>query len=193
MCNGVICNVDSMGTLRYAWTIDGSFIIGDLKCARHDRLASAAPSRSTQLMRPTTRCMAAKEKAEIMFAPFQEVSICVLFTGSVSAKKPRHSAAQTGFPESGFPDYVQVKPELAAVSKVDDSVESFARSNYDVSCEVAINEQVSRTCLHGSCMQPDQLLSVIWRRLKHVFMCLQINIEYNISYGFHAPFTQMSI
>lgn len=38
---------------------------------------------------------------------------------------------------------LQVKPELAAVSKVDNSVESFARSHYEVSCEVAINEQVS--------------------------------------------------
>lgn len=49
---------------------------------------------------------------------------------------------------SRFPSLVllQVKPELAAVSKVDNSVESFARSNYDVSCEVAINEQVSQMC-----------------------------------------------
>lgn len=43
---------------------------------------------------------------------------------------------------------MQVKPELAAVSKVNDAVESFARSNYDVSCEVAINEQVSSSPLH---------------------------------------------
>lgn len=43
--------------------------------------------------------------------------------------------------------HLQVKPELAAVSKVDDSVESFARSNYEVSCEVALNEQVNSTTM----------------------------------------------
>ncbi|CAL8471001.1 g10543 [Coccomyxa elongata] len=42
-----------------------------------------------------------------------------------------------------FSPFQEVKPELAAVSKVDNSVESFARSNYDVSCEVAINEQIN--------------------------------------------------
>ncbi len=40
-----------------------------------------------------------------------------------------------------------MKPELAAVSKVDNSVESFARSHYEVSCEVALNEQVRITIL----------------------------------------------
>ncbi|CAL8465099.1 g4634 [Coccomyxa elongata] len=54
------------------------------------------------------RMAAAKEKADIIFAPFQEV-----------------------------------KPELATISKVDPSSESFARTNYDVSCEVAVNEQVN--------------------------------------------------
>lgn len=38
---------------------------------------------------------------------------------------------------------MQVKPELATVSKVDQNSESFARTNYDVSCEVAVNEQVT--------------------------------------------------
>ena len=53
---------------------------------------------------------------------------------------------------------LQVKPELAAVSKVDNSVESFARSNYDVSCEVAINEQVSQDgCLNVSAAGADML------------------------------------
>ncbi|BDA45401.1 Ferritin-2, chloroplastic [Coccomyxa sp. Obi] len=42
-----------------------------------------------------------------------------------------------------FSPFQEVKPELAAVSKVDNSVESFARSNYDVSCEVAMNEQIN--------------------------------------------------
>ena len=36
----------------------------------------------------------------------------------------------------------QVKPELATVSKTDAPTESFARCNYDVSCEHAMNEQV---------------------------------------------------
>lgn len=36
----------------------------------------------------------------------------------------------------------QVKPELATVSNVDAPTESFARCNYEVSCEHAMNEQV---------------------------------------------------
>ncbi|EIE20153.1 ferritin-like protein [Coccomyxa subellipsoidea C-169] len=42
-----------------------------------------------------------------------------------------------------FSPFQEVKPELAAVSKVDNSVESFARSHYEVSCEVALNEQIN--------------------------------------------------
>ena len=37
------------------------------------RLAGAAPSWNSQLIRPTTICMATQEKAEILFSPFQEV------------------------------------------------------------------------------------------------------------------------
>ena len=43
----------------------------------------------------------------------------------------------------------QVKPELATVSKTDAPTESFARCNYDVSCEQAMNEQVGAH-LHSS-------------------------------------------
>ncbi len=38
---------------------------------------------------------------------------------------------------------MQVKPQLAAVSKAEQSGESFARTNYEVSCEVAVNEQIN--------------------------------------------------
>lgn len=42
---------------------------------------------------------------------------------------------------------IQVKQELATVSKVDQSSQSFARSNYEVSCEIAVNDQVGVTRL----------------------------------------------
>jgi hypothetical protein len=41
----------------------------------------------------------------------------------------------------------QVQPQLTAVQKAETSGESFARTNYDVSCEVAVNEQVTCTGL----------------------------------------------
>lgn len=72
---------------------------------RNSKLAGSGKHRSH---RSLTLCMAAKEKAEINFAPFQEV-----------------------------------KGELATVSKVDQSSQSFARSNYEVSCEAAVNDQIN--------------------------------------------------
>ena len=36
-----------------------------------------------------------------------------------------------------------MKPQLAAVSKAEASGESFARTNYDPSCEAAVNEQIN--------------------------------------------------
>ncbi|BDA50715.1 Ferritin-3, chloroplastic [Coccomyxa sp. Obi] len=42
-----------------------------------------------------------------------------------------------------FAPFQEVKTELATVSKVDPNSESFARTNYDVSCEIAVNEQIN--------------------------------------------------
>ncbi|KAK9917935.1 hypothetical protein WJX75_009816 [Coccomyxa subellipsoidea] len=72
------------------------------------RASPTASSGKHRFQRGLTVCMAAKEKAEITFAPFQEV-----------------------------------KQELATVSKVDQSSQSFARSNYEVSCEIAVNDQIN--------------------------------------------------
>ncbi len=94
---------------------------------------------------------AAKEKVEINFAPFQEVRF-LHFSELVERQSASKGPMFADNPQKGRAHYVralrcngdmQVKPELATVSKVDQNSESFARTNYDVSCEVAVNEQVT--------------------------------------------------
>ncbi len=56
----------------------------------------------------------------------------------------------------------QVKGELATVSKVDQSSQSFARSNYEVSCEAAVNDQVNFCKTATNCSHNHDRLLVIY-------------------------------